>query len=395
MNILAAFDKFKDSMSAAEACKSAAIGIVAAYPDQPTSVTLTPLTDGGEGFVDILTQVANGHVEFHTVSGPRSEEISAPLGWVLAENLPSAVKSMLSIPGDRLAIIEMAAVSGLELVPRADRHPRHCTSFGVGELIRIAQAQDASAILLGVGGSATSDLGLGALEALGLHACANNGQRIESMTPEQWPFFKRFTGQITQPIPPIYIACDVENPLLGETGAAATYGPQKGLLAAEIEAYDQMSGQMADHMCDFFDRPRSLQSLAGGGAAGGIGFGLHVACQAQLVPGFPLVAAWLELESRIQQADLILTGEGKFDHSSLEGKGPYSLIQSADKHQKQALLFAGSIEPDAAEQVQLRHTNCALYSISPEEDPLEKALFEAPGNLQHKVTEMIQHCYPI
>ena len=395
MNILAAFDKFKDSMSAAEACKSAAIGIVAAYPDQPTSVTLTPLTDGGEGFVDILTQVANGHVEFHTVCGPRSEEVSAPLGWVETEKLPSAVKSMLAIPGERLAIIEMAAVSGLELVPIDERHPRHCTSYGVGELIRIAQAQDASAILLGIGGSATSDLGLGALEALGLHACANNGQRIERMTPEQWPFFQNFTGHILQAIPPIYVACDVENPLLGKTGAAATYGPQKGLLAEEIAAYDQMSGRMADQLCAFFNRPKTVQSLSGGGAAGGIGFGLHIGCQAQLVPGFPLVAAWLELDARIQQADLILTGEGKFDHSSLEGKGPYSLIQAADKYQKQALLFAGAIDPDAADVVQLRHTNCALYSISPAEDPLEKALFEGPGNLQHKVTEMIQHCYPI
>ena len=395
MNILAAFDKFKDSMSAAEACKSAAIGIVAAYPDQPTSVTLTPLTDGGEGFVDILTQVANGHIEFHTVSGPRSEEVSAPLGWVECENLPTVVKSMLPIPGDRIAIIEMAAVSGLEMVPFEARHPRHCTSYGVGELIRIAQAQGASAILIGIGGSATSDLGVGALEALGLHACANNGQRIEKMTPEHWPFFKNFTSQLLQPIPPIYIACDVGNPLLGTEGAAAIYGPQKGLLAEEIEAYDQMCGQMADHLCDFFQHPRTVQTLAGSGAAGGIGFGLHLGCQAQLVPGFPLVAAWLELDARIQQADLILTGEGKFDQSSLDGKGPYALIQSADKHGKQALLFAGKIDPDAADKVQLRHTNCALYSISPDGDPLEKALFEAPGNLQHKVTEMIQHCYPI
>ena len=108
-----------------------------------------------------------------------------------------------------------------------------------------------------------------------------------------------------------------------------------------------------------------------------------------------MVSAWLELEARIQQADLILTGEGKFDKSSLAGKGPYSLIQSADKHKKQSLLFAGKIDPEVADLVQLRHTSCALYSISPEDAPLDQVLFEAPGNLQHKVTEIIQHCYPI
>jgi glycerate kinase len=218
---------------------------------------------------------------------------------------------------------------------------------------------------------------------------------MERMTPEQWPFLKSFNGQILPALPPIYIACDVDNPLLGPSGAAAIYGPQKGLLAEEIDAYDQMCAQMADQLCDFFQSQSSIQTLPGSGAAGGIGFGLQLGCQAQLVPGFPLVAAWLELDARIQQADLILTGEGKFDKSSLDGKGPYALIQSADKHHKQALLFAGTIDPDAADQVQLLHTNCALYSISPDGDPLEKALFEAPGNLQHKVTEMIQHCYPI
>lgn len=394
MHILAAFDKFKDSMTAAEACRAAAFGIVALNPEQATSVTLAPLTDGGEGFSEILTQVADGHLEYHNVCGPMGEEISAPLGWVDCAKLPSAVTSFIPQAEGRLAIIEMAAVAGLEQVPVEQRHPANCTTFGVGELIRIAVAQEANAILIGIGGSATSDLGLGALEALGLVCTARNGTHLEQSTPEQWPFLETISGEIELSIPPIYIACDVDNPLLGPRGAAATYGPQKGLKPDEVEPFDQEASRIANLLCLHFDRPNSFTKIPGSGAAGGIGFGLKVACSAQFVPGFALVTAWLELEKRIAQADLILTGEGKFDQSSLAGKGPYALIAEASKTETQTLLFAGAIDPVAADQVQALHHSCALYTITPEGCPLEQALFEAPHNLQYKVTEVIQHCYP-
>jgi len=394
MHILAAFDKFKDSMTAAEACQAAALGVIAAHPDQATSMTLTPLTDGGEGFCEILTQIAEGHIEYHNVRGPLGQEISAPLGWVECDNLPTAVMPILPRARGRLAIIEMAAVAGLQQVPPLQRHPSHCTTFGVGELIRIAVAQEANAILIGIGGSATSDLAIGALEALGLACVAGNGKTQPRTTPEQWPFLTQISGKIELNIPPIYIACDVENPLLGPLGAAASYGPQKGLKPEEVSAFDQQATRMAAMLCDHFKRPHTLTQLAGSGAAGGIGFGLKVACQAEFVPGFALVNAWLELEHRIAEADLILTGEGKFDQSSLAGKGPYALIAQAHKSNTRSLLLAGTIEPIAAEQVQKLNPGCAFYSITAADCPLEKALFEAPQNLQQKVTEVIQHCYP-
>lgn len=394
MHILAAFDKFKDSMSAAEACKAAALGIVAAHPQQPTSVTLAPLTDGGEGFSLILTQVAGGHLEYHNVSGPLGEEIEAPLGWVDCENLPPAVESFIPLRDGRLAIIEMAAVAGLEQVPREERHPANCTSYGIGELIRIAVAQEATAILIGIGGSATSDLGLGALEALGLKFIARNGTELELLTPQQWPFLEAISGELELELPQIYIACDVDNPLLGARGAAATYGPQKGLQPDEIEPFDAEACRIARLLCNHLDRPIALCEVPGSGAAGGIGFGLKVACHAAFIPGFALVTAWLDLKQRIAEADLILTGEGEFDQSSLAGKGPFALIEEAHKTQTQALLFAGVIDPAAADRVQALHPSCALYSINSEDCSLEEALFQGPNNLERKVAEVIQHCYP-
>ena len=165
MKILAAFDKFKDSMTAANACEAAARGVQDALGAQ-ASVCLAPLTDGGEGFCGILTQAANGYIETHTVCGPLGADLSAPLGWCDAARLPQAVQHTLQRQQGKIAIIEMAAAAGLEQVPAERRHPAHCTTYGIGELIRIAVAENADAILLGIGGSATSDLGLGALVLL-------------------------------------------------------------------------------------------------------------------------------------------------------------------------------------------------------------------------------------
>jgi glycerate kinase len=390
MNILAAFDKFKDSMTAVTACQAAADGISTVLGDKAV-VTQAPLTDGGEGFCSILTNAAGGHIEHHSVSGPLGEEIDAPLGWVQASDLPLAVSEYINIEHGRLAIIEMAAVAGLELVPSERRHPRNCTTHGVGELIRIATAKDAHAILLGIGGSATSDLGLGALEALGLEYLATNGSTLEQLTPEQWPFLETIQGNIEIATPPIYIACDVDNPLLGERGAAAVYGPQKGLLSNEIEAFDAQAGRLAQILCAHCQQPTTLTETPGSGAAGGIGFGLKVACDAKFVAGFELVTAWLDLDSKIAKADLILTGEGKFDQSSLAGKGPYALIVQANNTGTPSIVFAGAVDRETVQTVREQFSNCAVYTITPEDCPLAQALAEAPRNLDIKVAEAIHH----
>ena len=163
-------------------------------------------------------------------------------------------------------------------------------------------------------------------------------------------------------LPPIFIACDVDNPLLGARGAAAVYGPQKGLRAEEVDAFDHEAGRLADLLCQHFNQPPALQSLPGSGAAGGIGFGLNVACGAEYVPGFELVQDWLDLERKVAQADLILTGEGKFDTSSLAGKGPYALIEAADKAGTPVIVLAGTAEAAAVAAIAERFDTASTAS---------------------------------
>ena len=384
MKILAAFDKYKDAMPAGRACDAALSGALEAL-GEPLTLSHAPLTDGGEGFCPILTQAASGYMEHHKVSGPLGEEVDSPLGWVNLERIPESARKLLGLKNGKLAIIEMASVAGLEQVPNGQRHPKHCTTRGVGELIRIAVAEEAEVILIGIGGSATSDLGLGALEALGLQFCAS-GQ----VTPAQWPEIEQITGSIDLTVPPIYIACDVDNPLLGPRGAAAVYGPQKGLKPDEIEAFDGATERVAKQLCEFFNKPEFTLRASGSGAAGGIGFGLNVAFSSNYVAGFELVTAWLDLSSKIKEADLILTGEGKFDNSSLAGKGPYALLAAAYSSDTSAILLAGLVEEDAAQTVRDRFPGTAVYSITPEGTPLAQALKLAPDFLKQKVSEVLQ-----
>jgi glycerate kinase len=390
MKILAAFDKFKDSMTAQAACEAASVGAHLAL-GQNVAITHAPLTDGGEGFCTILTHAANGFVESHTVCGPLGADLEAPLGWVEGSALPAGVRRFFDPGHGKIALIEMAAAAGLEQVALERRHPKYCTTYGVGELIRIAVAEGADAILLGIGGSATSDLGLGALEALGLRVLDSANQPIERIVPARWPQMPQLTGQIEIPLPPIYIACDVDNPLLGPRGAAAVYGPQKGLPADEVEAFDAAAADLATKLCQHFNQPPNLHELPGSGAAGGIGFGLKVACNAKFIAGFELVTAWLDLDAKIAAADLILTGEGKIDCSSLSGKGPVALVTAAHQADKRCILLTGAVETAAADQLHAQFPKCAVYEITPPNCPLAQALFDGPENLTAKTASVLSH----
>ena len=376
MNILVAFDKFKDSMTAATACSAAESGVRKVFGDEAV-VTHAPLTDGGEGFCPILTTVADGYLEHHTVSGPQGEDVEAPIGWVDLETLPESILKGFGEVGGKLAIIEMASAAGLEQVPADQRHPKHCTTRGIGELIRIAVAKNAGAILLGIGGSATSDLGLGALEALGIQF-----PDTKRITPEKWVDVTSVTGFIDLKLPPIFIAGDVDNPLLGERGAAAVYGPQKGLQPNEIEAFDADAERLADLLCLHFGPSMERKEAPASGAAGGMGCGLKVACGAEFVPGFELVQSWLDREMKVAIADLVLTGEGKFDTSSLAGKGPYSLIESAAKAGTPVIVLAGKAENDAAAAITERFPNNRVYSVTPDGWSLVDALAHGATNLE-------------
>ncbi|QYY36086.1 glycerate kinase [Ruficoccus sp. ZRK36] len=343
MHILIAFDKFKDCMTAPEACQIAQEVILKLHPSW--QVTIAPLTDGGEGFCEILTRSAYGSIERVPVLGPQLDPQTSQIGYVDIGRLGARVRDILRLPSEgTLAVIEMAQASGLQSVPEGQRDPWLASSYGTGQLI--AEAADAGAmeILLGIGGSATNDLGLGALEAIGLQLLDAKGALIDHATPRDWSRVAQLEGDIWQHIPRINIACDVENPLLGANGATATYGPQKGMRYEDFTALEGAVSAMAQRMCSYFEKPASLMEAPGSGAAGGIGFGLQTACNSRVVKGFELVESWLQLKEKIAAADLVITGEGKFDASSLQGKGPGSILREAARQHKHSKIMAGLVE---------------------------------------------------
>lgn len=387
MRVLLAFDKFKDALTAREACEIAGRALAERSP--AWSFDVCPLADGGEGFGEILTAAAGGETRRYPVTGPRGTLVDAAIGFVPLQQIPSGARQLLGLAGEpagdklreRVALIEMASASGLALLAEGERDPWRTTTVGTGQLIRHAVEEDVALILLGVGGSATHDLGLGALAALGLEFHAGDGQCVQPPTPEQWSRIARLAGRVPAGVPPIRIACDVTNPLLGARGAAATYGPQKGLLATDLARLEHASGRMALLLCHHCQQPDSLMDAPGAGAAGGIAFGLMAAAGAQLLPGFDLVSAWLDLERRVAAADIVITGEGRFDDSSLSGKGPGAVAARALALGKRVHVFAGAVSARSS------HDGLSLHAVTPPGTLLERALRETPLNLRRAVQD--------
>lgn len=330
-------------MTAAEACLIAQEALLRAHPTW--TVTTAPLTDGGEGFCEILTKSLYGEFEKVPVFGPQLVPQTGRVGFVDVANVPDPVRKMLKLPGwGQVAIIEMAEASGLQSVPVSERTPWKATSYGTGQLIAHAADSGAAAIILGVGGSATIDLGLGALEAIGLELVNEDGGPMSKATPMDWPRLMRLRGEVWPHIPQIYIACDVHNPLLGPNGAVRIFGKQKGLLPDQMPDYEKLLGGVAKKLCDATNSERTLMAQPGTGAAGGIPFGLMAASDSTIIPGYELVEAWLDLKKKIAEADLVVTGEGKFDASSMQGKGPGSILKEAVRQHKPAKVMAGLVE---------------------------------------------------
>jgi glycerate kinase len=364
MRCLVAFDKFKDALSARQACEVTAATLRAKQPHW--IFDLCPLTDGGEGFTETLTSATQGRLELVEVSGPRGRRIPAALGFIASESIPARARAILpdAPVNNRVAVAGLASASGIELLSRHERDPWKTTTFGTGELVARAAAKNAGAILLGVGGSATNDLGLGALAALGFQFFSANGTLVRVPTPETWGHITRIEPADLD-LPPIFIACDVTNPLLGPRGATATFGPQKGLAPADVPKLEAQMARMAALLCDACGQPSSLAETPGTGATGGFPFGLMIGVGAKIVPGFDLVSAWLDLPARLAAADLVITGEGRFDATSLGGKGPGALVAEAKRLGRPAHVFAGSLG--------LPETD-GLHAVSPPGLPLAEAL---------------------
>jgi glycerate kinase len=388
--VLVAFDKFKGALDAERACAVAADVI---RRERPTwSVDVAPLTDGGEGFCRIMTLAAGGALEARHASGPlfdgsgAAARLAAHVGLVELRSVPEAARVWLGLPAgaERLALVDMASVNGLALVPPAERDVfRSCTQ-GTGELLLAARELGVDAILLGVGGSATSDLGLGALAALGWRFETAAGEALLPPVPACWHRIERVVPGPPL-LPSLRIACDVDNPLLGPRGAAAVYGPQKGLAPNAAAAFDIAAERVASLVCAAVGAGPELTTAAGAGAAGGIAFGLNAAVGARLVPGSALVEAWLGLDARVNAADWVLTGEGRFDASSWSGKGPGALVRAAQRRGRRWVVFAGSVALGRDARRRAAADGGRLVAITARGEPIARALPRTAENLARSV----------
>lgn len=331
VHVIVAPDSFKGCLSAREVADAIEAGILAACPD--ASITSIPLADGGEGTVEALVTATDGEYVPTTVTGPLGEPVEAVYG----------------ILGDaRTAVIEMAAASGLPLVPPNKRNPLLTTTYGTGELIRHALRRGCRRIIVGVGGSATVDGGAGMAQALGIRLLDGCGRdiprggrglgRLERIDPSASVIGPGDTREFL-------VAADVTNPLLGDEGAARVYGPQKGATPEMIDELEAGLARLAQVLRRDLDR--DVANIPGAGAAGGLGAGLAAFLGAEIRRGAELVIEASGLCQHLKGADLVVTGEGRLDAQTAFGKTPAAVAAAARDADVPVIALAGSVAPDA------------------------------------------------
>ena len=324
-HILIAIDSFKGSLSSPEAGNAAADGIVRAFPG--AVCTVRPLADGGEGTVEALTAGLGGEIREVTVHGPRRAPTAARYG----------------ILRDKTAIMEMAQASGLPLLAPEERDPMVTTTCGVGEMILDAISQGCRSFILGIGGSATNDGGVGMLTALGWRFLDASGDPI----PDGAAGLARLARIDSSQVPAAVrecrfrVACDVNNPLCGERGCSAVYGPQKGATPENIPYMDALLSNYGTLTASV--SPDADPDFPGAGAAGGLGFALRAYLGAELVPGVELILSATGMEDAIAKSDIVVTGEGRLDRQTSMGKAPAGVAALAKKYGKPVIAFSGCL----------------------------------------------------
>lgn len=388
MHILAAFDKCKDSLTAREICSIAKNTV--RKLNSTISVDTIPISDGGEGFADLLTEYKSGIFHHFSVLDSIAREKNAAIGIIESGNIDSSIFEFVNLPKNkRIAVVEMSSVVGLSDLKNSERNPWKTSTYGVGQLLAKVSELDVGGIILGIGGSSTNDIGIGALKGLGMELLNNCGEDILFPSPNTWSDIKDISINNLLNLPPIRIACDVNNPLLGFNGATYQFGSQKGLLSEEKERMEQGVTDISDKLSAIFDKSLSLRENSGTGAAGGIGYGLNLFYDVEFIPGFSLVKKWFDLESKIKNSDLILTGEGRFDKTSLYGKGPYEIIQLASKFNKPTFLLAGSVDSEVLSHFDSSYSNLKIDSFGNEELKLEENLARASEFFEKKLIEVL------
>lgn len=330
MKVVVAVDSFKGSLSSLEAGSAISEGIHRVMDD--AEVVVRPLADGGEGTVEALTLGMNGRIENVKVTGPLGDMVEASYGI---------------IDETKTAIIEMSAAAGITLVAKPDRNPLNTTTYGVGELISDAINKGCRNFIVGIGGSATNDGGIGMLQALGYRFLDVDGNQVP-FGAKGLSFLETISDEHV--IPQLKdcnfkVACDVTNPLCGENGCSAIYGPQKGSTPSMIAQMDKWLSDYA-HLTQK-KYPNANMKQAGTGAAGGLGFAFLSYTNAVLESGIKIVLDETRLESYIADADIVITGEGRLDGQTVMGKAPIGVAGIAKKYQKPVIAFSGCVTEDA------------------------------------------------
>ncbi len=363
MNILIACDSFKDALGADGVCRAIASGLRQSHPN--ARITEMPLSDGGEGLLDVLR---------------------APLGlsWMekeVADPLGRPLLGRYGLSADRqTCVVEMAEASGLQRLSLTERDPLKASTFGTGQLLADARAHGAKRAILAIGGSATNDAGIGAAAALGWGFLDANGKPV---TPNGGQL-KNIATLVPAPAPfeSMEVLCDVTNPLFGPTGAAWIYGPQKGGTTESLTFLDGGLRHIAELVKDQLGR--DIAQTPGAGAAGGLGFGAMAFFGATLRRGIEIVLDMTGFDAAARQADLIITGEGHLDGQSAQGKLIQGLCGRAGKTPVIALSGKLSATPDQVREIGLK----AAYCINEEERPLAEMLADTAGNLEKTAAKL-------
>lgn len=367
MNILIATDSFKDALDAPAVCKAIERGILAAVPD--ATVRRFPLADGGEGTAQILTVHSGGQQIECLVKDPLLRPVWANYG----------------LSGDgKTAFIEMAQASGLQRLAPEERNPLYTTTFGTGELIADALQRGVRKIVLGIGGSATNDGGMGMAVALGLQ-CLDAGGVPLSPVGQNLGKVRRIAGRLNLNAR-FEVICDVDNPLYGPLGAAQVYAPQKGADEAAVAELDAGLAHFAELLHQYSGK--ALAELPGAGAAGGLGAGAMAFLNARMRRGIEAVMEYTGFEAALSDIDLVVTGEGKIDRQTRHGKLISGVCSRAAAQGVPVIAFCGALEANAADIRELGLL--AAFSISNKPQSLGEAIAQTEAGLEQAAMQVFR-----
>jgi glycerate kinase len=342
LTVIVAPDSFKGSLPAHEVAAAVETGLRSAAASSGTALEVRrhPVADGGEGTVDVLL-AAGWRRREGTVAGPTGAPVRA--AFALS---PEGAEPLT-------AVVELAAASGLNLLPGGTPDPRHAGTYGTGQLIAAALDEGVDRLVLGIGGSATTDGGAGMAAALGVRLLDGRDRPLAAGGAALTGLARIDTSRLDARLAgtQVVVACDVDNPLTGPTGAAAVYGPQKGASAADVTVLDAGLARLAQLLLR--DHGTDVDRIPGAGAAGGVGAGAVAFLGARLTPGIDLLLDLVGFDQALAGADLVITGEGSFDHQSLAGKAPIGVARRARAAGVPVVVLAGRVDLDAAGRARL------------------------------------------